>query len=327
MRLFAGCIFFLTVFLLMTGSALAIIGGDGIDPNSPDSPWAGVGSITIKGGGTYSGALISRRHVLTAAHVVHGHEASPGDITFNINYGGNLTYRLTASAVYLFPKYRGTQPGRDGLWHDDIAIIELSSPVPAAVPIYPLYQGIPGVTGNSRDITFVGYGAGDDATHSRQLPPDPQIKRVGRNKVDLLVRNPGDETGFDLFLYRFISTGRNLDEHGKGDSSTPSLSPDAIFSGGDSGSPVFIQDNGTWKIAGIATFATAQANDHSSFSAMSALGGGTLVAPFVGWINDKTTQPQRPDNSVALTIWIGALLVTGLGLGLAYRYFRRRPLP
>jgi V8-like Glu-specific endopeptidase len=324
----------LPLMLLMLATPVrAIIGGDGVDPNRTDSPWAGVGSITIKGGGTYSGALISRRHVLTAAHVVQGHAASPGDITFNINYGGDLCYRFKAVAVYLFPQYKGTKRGEDGLWHDDIAVIELDRPVPVTIPVYPVYQGIPGVTESDTDITFVGYGAGKDAADGREQPPNPEVKRIGRNKIEQLVRNPDGRTGFDLFLYRFVDAGGKPVNDVKGSAGAALLTPDAIFAGGDSGSPVFIRENGTWKIMGVATFATALRNDADAALAP-AIGGGTLVAPFVDWINDTTARPQ-PGGPTHAAEPDPRFLHSGIALAgfavfwLIYRSFRRffRGLP
>ena len=88
---------------LFPSTASAIIEGS-VDANSMDSPWAGVGSITI-GTGTYSGALIAPNYVLTAAHVVSGR--APGDITFNLNFGGDLTHRIVADAVFVQPGYTG----------------------------------------------------------------------------------------------------------------------------------------------------------------------------------------------------------------------------
>ncbi|NWG87707.1 MAG: trypsin-like serine protease [Hydrogenophilaceae bacterium] len=312
--------FILFALCLFPGQALAIIGGEGIDPNRADSPWAGVGSITIKDGGTYSGALISRRHVLTAAHVVMGKQATPADITFNLNYGSDLTYRFPAAAIYLFPDYRGTRPTRDGLWHDDIAVIELSVAVPAGVPVYPLYRGIPGINESSRDIVFVGYGAGDDATRSQRLPPNPSVKRIGRNQVDLLVRNPQKDVGFDLFVYHFA------DAKGEARQSSHAAfvtAPEALFAGGDSGSPIFVQEGGVWKIAGVATFASSQGEGHANLDSFAAIGGGTLIAPYLDWIKDRTTQTAQPPAPASGSTWIW-LAVAAAGTWPAYRLLRRR---
>ena len=66
--------------LLASTGAQAIVGGSGVDSNTADSPWAGVGSLSI-GGGTYSGALVSDRYVLTAAHVVSGRRPAASSST------------------------------------------------------------------------------------------------------------------------------------------------------------------------------------------------------------------------------------------------------
>jgi len=299
------------------GTAHALIGDVIVDANTSTSPWAGVGSITIAGGGTFSGALIGPRHVLTAAHVVSGARLSPGDITFNLNHGGDLTFRTSAEAVHLFPGYQGTRPGSDGLWHDDIAVVELSAPVPDDVPVYPLYQGIPGLTGASRELVFVGYGAGEDAAGARRLPADPSVKRVGRNEVDVLVRDRKGDVGFDLCLYRFDRSGR--DQTGGAGFVTAS---EALFAGGDSGSPVFVEDDGVWKIAGVATFAGTRERDGSSFAA--AIGGGALVSPYAEWINTQTARPPAPPEPPSPISWAVAIAVLCVGSWLAWRFIRRR---
>lgn len=42
-----------------------------VDPNAHTSPWAGVVAVRVRDG-TFSGALVHRRPLLTAAHVVAG---------------------------------------------------------------------------------------------------------------------------------------------------------------------------------------------------------------------------------------------------------------
>src|ERR1700761_8835214 len=55
-----------------------------IDPNTADSPYAGVGAVVV-GGQPLSGVLIASQYVLTAAHVVSGQ--SPSNIQFVLNLG------------------------------------------------------------------------------------------------------------------------------------------------------------------------------------------------------------------------------------------------
>ncbi|NJN85072.1 MAG: hypothetical protein HC881_00475 [Leptolyngbyaceae cyanobacterium SL_7_1] len=133
---------------------------DRIDPNVPTSPFAGVGSVSVsvEGVGDFlgSGTPISRRHVLTAAHVLDVvnddgiADPLPGDVIFNLNADGILSDRIPASNLYLFPGFQGF----DDSLENDLAIIELSEDLPADVPIYSLYrQPITNAV-----ITLVGYG-------------------------------------------------------------------------------------------------------------------------------------------------------------------------
>lgn len=284
-------------------AAHALIGGS-VDANSVSSPWAGVGAVTINGN-VFSGALLDSTHVLTAAHVVSG--AALGSVGFTLNVGGNATQTFGATAVQVFPGYTGTTPGTDGVWHDDLAIITLNAPVTGVVPSYSLFNG----SLANQTITLVAYGSGGDGSTGVASGANASAKRVGQNRVDVQLVDddvPGSTVN-EVFVFDFDGStsasnvfGSNINPANL----TLGAGIEAQFAGGDSGSPVFVNDGGVWKIAGIAAF-----NGDTALSASNvhfgAIGGGTIVASYIPWITSALATPVPEPHT-----WL--LLLAGLGL-------------
>ena len=287
--------------LMTTLPAHALVGGL-IDSNAANSLWAGVGAVTVNGG-TFSGALIGSRYVLTAAHVVGN--AAPGNVSFTLNVGSAASQVIAAEAITVFSGYQGTSPGSDGVWHDDLALIRLAAPVNSSVPIYDLYSGPLG----GQTLTLVGYGASGDGMGGGFVSANPNVKRVGQNRVDGLLVDDDGGTQDEVFIFDF--DGPNTSSNVYGPATAPNLTLgagiEAQFAGGDSGSPVFVNDNGVWKIAGIAAFNGATTGLPGSNVSYGAVGGGTIVAPYVPFIEENLSAPI-PEADTYL------LLLTGLGL-------------
>jgi V8-like Glu-specific endopeptidase len=285
-----------------------LVGGS-IDANTANSPWAGVGAITINGS-VFSGALLDSTHVLTAAHVVAGQAGTPGNVSFVLNVGGNQTQILSATAITVFPGYTGTAVGTDGVWHDDLAIVTLSTAVTGAVPTYGLYDG----SLSGKTLTLVGYGASGDGVNGVTSGSNASVKRVGQNKVDLLLVDDDVVGGSDeVFVFDFDGSTNATNYFGNGNlpsNQTLGATIEAQYAGGDSGSPVFVDDNGVWKIAGIGTF-----NGDTSLSASNvhfgSIGGGTIVAPYQTWIADTLATPV-PEPQTWLMLLVGMGLVGGM---------------
>jgi V8-like Glu-specific endopeptidase len=266
---------------LGSAPAFALVGGS-VDANLSTSPWAGVGAVTINGG-VYSGVLLDSQHVLTAAHVVGGQTGTPGNVSFSLNVGGNLTHTLGATAITVYPGFTGTSPGSDGVWHDDLAIITLGTPVTGAVPTYGLYGG----SLSNKTITLVGYGGGGDGVNGVTSGANASVKRVGQNRVDRVLVDDDGGSASEVFMFDFdgpTSASNVFGPSRKSSSLTLGATIEAQYAGGDSGSPIFVKDKGVWKIAGIGTFNGDTALSASNVT-FGSIGGGTIVAPYLSWID------------------------------------------
>lgn len=277
--------------------AHALVGG-AVDANLASSPFAGVGAVIVNGG-TFSGVLLDPWHVLTAAHVVAGRPA--GTIQFRLNAGAAET--LSAAAVTVHPGYAGTTPGTDGVWHDDLAIVRLAAPATSASG-YALYTG----PAAGRTIVLAGYGGTGDGSAGVTAGANSTIKRSGRNRVDLVLPDDDGSGAAEVFVFDFDgpTAASNVFGPAVPGNLTLGASIEAQFAGGDSGSPLFINDNGVWKIFGVANFNGSTTSLPGSNVLFGSVGGGSLVAPYADWIARTVATPVPEADT-----W--ALLLAGLG--------------
>jgi len=283
--------------------AWALVGGS-VDANLASSPWAGVGAITINGN-VYSGVLLDSQHVLTAAHVVNSQKGTPGNVNFSLNVGGDLTQTLGASTIEVYPGFTGTTPGTDGVWHDDLAIITLSSAVTGGVPTYGLYGG----SLSGQTITLVGYGGGGDGVNGVTSGANASVKRVGQNNVDRQLVDDDGGSFNEVFEFDFDGPDSSTNVFGPPSPGNLTLGDtiEAQFAGGDSGSPVFVNDNGVWKIAGVANFNGSTTLSSGSNVLFGSFGGGSIVAPYIPWIESAVAAPVPEPQT-----W--TMLLVGMGL-------------
>jgi len=185
-----------------------------VDANTTSSPYAGVGSVfmeTSPGQGYIgSAAPFTSTHIITAGHNVDLNndgvvDVAPGSFRFILNFGGNITHQIFAKTIHLNPQYTGFA---NPAVNDDMAIIELSSPLPAGVPIYPLYT-TPFSQSSPQTLTMVGYGqSGYGTSSSYSVGAAFDVKRQGRNVAD---RHETDDEGSSrVEVFEFVTVGGQL---------------------------------------------------------------------------------------------------------------------
>lgn len=286
-----------------------------IDPNLPTSAFTGVVSINIR----YfedgqllsficSGTAIGANHVLSAGHCVdttgNGNVIDltvPGqDVRVIVNNDGMFnaaTDLITASKVTMHPDYQGFGVCPVGIpgqcLNDDLAIIELSQPLPAGTATYGLSGSAPDL---GSEFTMVGYGLSGTGILGYTVNPSFFVKRDGANIYDLFDND--DEADFNPFspqevwYYDFDGTksGQNRDTFCTlfGVCSAQLANDvETHLGGGDSGGPSFIRDsNGNYTLVANNTFginfrygADATQGDFGD------AGGGVLLYSYLEWIH------------------------------------------
>lgn len=252
-----------------------------VDPNTTTSPYGGVGSVymqTSSGGYIGSAAAISRIHILTAGHNVDISgdgivDVATSNFSFILNFGGSYSDEIYAKAIHLHPDYTGFS---NPVVNDDLAIVELSRPLPEGVPIYPLYDTP--FTAAER-ITMVGYGTSGDGVNGYYVNPRFDVKRVGYQMADAY--EVDDEGSGSREVFEFDFDGAGINRWGGG-----SLGNDveSHIGGGDSGGPSFVTDaNGNLSLFGVNTYSFGYFRTAAPYFGSG--GGGMVISAYVDWIN------------------------------------------
>lgn len=288
----------LLALLAGASPALALSGGAGSASLPADSPWAGVGSLSVNGQ-LFTGTLIAPGYVLTAAHVAGG--ANPASVVFQT--AGGQSFSSVASEIYVNPAYTGSSLGNvpgDPSNHADLAIIKLADAAPITLPSYSLYNG-PLV---GQVISLVSYGRSTTQA------------TTGANLVDTVFN---DTQGVGQ-TYLFDFDGPDLSTNRLGASvpanGTLGSNAEASLISGDSGSAAFVQVNGQWQLAGINSFAITFAQGPATQGAYGTGGGGIVLSGQQAWIQSVIAPVPEPHS-----VW---MMLGGL---LALRGWRRRQAP
>lgn len=201
----------------------------------------------------------------------------PANVTFNLNYGSNLTSQIAASSITPHPDFTGfNSPSVN----DDLALIRLSQPVPAGVPIYSLASADM-VAGSTR-ITLIGYGQSGTGTSGYTVSPSFSVKRRGENMVDAFYGQDDSSRSAANEVFRFDFDGPKPGTNKMGGRSLGN-NVETTLGGGDSGGPSFILSGGRYVLAGVNTFT-------QGFTApkFGSLGGGINIYPYLPWISSVT---------------------------------------
>ncbi len=289
------------LFLLSPLASWAIMAGSPpdspaarVDANTTTSLWAGVGSVKVNGT-PYTGVAISRYHVLTAGHVVKG--AAVANVSFVLNFGANSSHTIPAAAIFPHPNFISfNNPNLN----NDIAIVELATPIPEGVPIYEL--NTTAITSGTT-LTLVGYGVSGNGSTGITVGAAESVKRVGRNQADAFILDDGGSGKNEVFYFDFDGGGVTNQIGGAGLGN----SVETTLASNDSGSPSFVERNSRWLLAGINTFVLTFQNGPTVAGTFGTGGGGILVDAYVDWI--RTIVPPATNVDIpTLPEWAAIIL-------------------
>ncbi|MDY0168654.1 MAG: trypsin-like serine protease, partial [Thermoguttaceae bacterium] len=246
----------------------------------PGEGYDGVVQI-FAGGGVGSGAaLLSGRHILTAAHVVtDGPNAlATEDVTVVFHLEGGPV-QMGVSEIFVHPLWTGDVNTGGG----DLAIVVLAGSVPAGVPVYDIYR-----ERDELDQAFRKVGYGTSGTGETGYVFYDGEKRTGLNRYDAL----DSVYGFfgDCLIYDFDNGlpendlfGLEFGIHDLG------LGNDEVSGApGDSGGPNLIDG----RIAAVTSWIWARPGSHDVLPGVNAsfgdLGGDVRVSDYARWIDMAT---------------------------------------
>jgi hypothetical protein len=283
-----------------------------IDPNSPSSPFAGVGSLEIAAKNTSflgTATVIGKRYVLTAAHVIDLNNDGKVDrkdglqgVYLVLNSDGDQSARIAVTGFNVAPDFTGF--GRPSV-NDDVAVLTLAEDVPDGVPIYSLPHS---ELKTGTVLTMIGYGRSGDGVRGYTTSADPFVKRVGENTVDAFYTqdDKGRPQGNESFRFDFDGPA------GNGPLGGPTLGNglETQLGGGDSGGPAFATEDGNLVLVGVTSF--TQGANAPRFGSM---GGGANLFPYVPFVtsvldgsssSSSTSSPPPPPTSGGGGIGVGA---------------------
>lgn len=241
-----------------------------LDPNTADSPWTGVVSLSIRGN-VYSGVLLTSRAVLTAAHLLPP-DGVEIDVLFNV--GADLSHRIAVTQVARHPAYRALNVNAGA---HDLSLLTLARDAPATARRYPVATALPmpGI-----EIELVGYGASGRGSLGADVPANLALKRRGSNVIDQMVAPPDTPGRPALYTFRFDAptvTGPRVASASLGNSRETGLAR------GDSGSGAFVRTAAGWRLFGINT-QVMRTDARAPLFAYGTIGLGQWVAAHLDWL-------------------------------------------
>lgn len=176
------------VVAALAGSASAIVGGS---PDGNGHPYVGLaeGVYTTGAGSEHtacSGSLVSPTVMVTAGHCFD--DGSTVSVTFDpsgatydpVTGSYPLSGTVYTGTVHVMPGFSiGASPSLPGFDHNDVAVIEFSSPIPGIAPVQLPSSGYLDGLHGKQVVTLVGYGVSQFAIVPGYGPaPDvPQLYR------------------------------------------------------------------------------------------------------------------------------------------------------
>lgn len=281
---------------------------DLIDPNVPESPWAGVVALNPNGNNVCTGTVLSPTVILTAAHCTDFSGDGTVDISLtatevHFNHQDSEIVYTGVADIINHPDYTGFA---NPVVNDDLALIILNNPIPDGVPIYQFNQN---EWVDPELIYLVGYGRSGDAINGYTIGAGHDDKRVGQNLASGFEFDDEGSGQREVFLHD--NDGPDLSTDFLGDGGTLGNDIEVSIGGGDSGGPSFIWNDANndsqitpdeVTLFGVNTFTGGGGQTGAPF--YGSQGGGINVSAYIDWLSEYIPLGEievELDNSVIQT--------------------------
>lgn len=239
------------------------------------SQFASVGLLRLDGEPHASAILVSPFWVLTAAHSAA--EVEPEQLSIVLN--GRVHQ---AVEIVLHPDFRPRSMGSG----TDMALIRLAHPV-LDVQAAVRYRGY---AERGQVATAVGFGVSGTGTGAIMSPAPSGTKRAGTNAIDGIGGViDGRRVPQNLLVADFDRP--NDPSHNRIGSAVP-LALEYMPLGGDSGGGLFIEQNGSWMLAGVFSGYTFSAGKALEIGMYGSLMFWTRLSLYNEWVDAVTRTPQ-----------------------------------
>jgi hypothetical protein len=260
-----------------------------LDTLGSGSPFNAVGSLAISSGGfSYKGSAtaLSPNWVLTAGHNLDLKDNGEPDAGLAISLHLPGFGVFAASGFYTHPGFTGF--GNPSVQRD-LGLLYFENPLPAELYFPTLSHNLqPG-----DEIVLVGFGRSGYGNYGYTTEASLTDRRIGYNVVDAFTTDDLGGGFPALFRYDFDAP----DTFGMAEGSLGN-DRESLIGPGDSGGPILLDMGSGYALAGVSTFTEGFGGRFGD------IGGGIVLAPYLGWISD-TTGLAVPEPSVFWLVLVG----------------------
>ena len=243
--------------------------------------------------------LVNNKFILSAAHVFYSDQLIGSDTL--IRNGKRIIYPRYLSTVgnaqdYLFTfngkSYKGKKIIKHPIYNDsvgdyDLAIIELYEEV---IGIDPVQLNI---TRNEKNSRVVGVGYGVSGIANKPETVLNLMKKIGgENIIDKIGGYKDLATKERAEMFADFDSPNGCKKCNKMGDSKP-LKLEFITGGGDSGSGLFREKDGTWSLIGICTGGSLNVKQMLKTGYYGKIGTWTRVSLYTDWIEKTTTYNKK----------------------------------